>query len=618
MKKITLLGFAAVAVILIALITLRLVPWRIAQTPIVHETVPVTQETVPDTVRAPGRVMPAKQASLCFPSSGLLAEINVSAGERVPAGQQLARLDPRYAELSVAHAEAALKVSEARLRQLTTRPTLDEFIAERALEKAAQALREAFEKQRNVQDKQLALAEAELKLAELALRNAQQAYERVAWRPDIGMLPESFALEQATAEYQRAKASYDLTLAANEHATALYDTAIQLVQSQIEVQKSHRTPTADEKELAEGEVELARLALEQAKRQWTDTILTAPFSGTVVAIEAEVGQMVSQATPVLVLADLDHYCIEAQVNEKDIGHVQVGQDATITLKAFPDIPLRGKVSAIVPLATSREGEATYTVEIEMAPTHVAILPGMTATVDISVSVTTARGLEATPTLVKATPTPDPYRTAREHMVTFDIERRGVRDPEVLRAMRTVPRHEFVLPEYLNRAYGDYPLPIGYGQTISQPYIVAVMTELLRLKRGDRVLEIGTGSGYQAAILAELTDEVYSVEIIEELYQRATETLNRLGYSKVKTKHADGYYGWEEYAPYDAIIVTCAPDHIPQPLINQLKDGGRLVIPVGPPGGYQTLWLIEKHGEQTVAKEIMGVVFVPLTGTHPSR
>jgi protein-L-isoaspartate(D-aspartate) O-methyltransferase len=203
------------------------------------------------------------------------------------------------------------------------------------------------------------------------------------------------------------------------------------------------------------------------------------------------------------------------------------------------------------------------------------------------------------------------------MVTFDIEERGVLDAEVRRAMRAVPRHEFVPADYTDMAYADRPLPIGYGQTISQPYIVAAMTELLRLKRGDRILEIGTGSGYQAAILAELTDEVYSVEIVEALYERATDTLQRLGYHQVRTRHADGYYGWEEHAPYDAIIVTCAPDHIPQPLINQLKDGGRLVIPVGPPGSYQTLWLIEKQAEKVVSKQIMGVVFVPLTGEHPS-
>jgi protein-L-isoaspartate(D-aspartate) O-methyltransferase len=222
----------------------------------------------------------------------------------------------------------------------------------------------------------------------------------------------------------------------------------------------------------------------------------------------------------------------------------------------------------------------------------------------------------TPVVPQATSTADPYGKPREHMVDFDIEARGVSDPDVLRAMRAVPRHAFVLPDYVGMAYADRPLPIGYGQTISQPYIVAVMTELLKLKRGDRVLEVGTGSGYQAAVLAELTGEVYSVEIIEELHKSSTEVLKQHGYDKVKTKHADGYYGWEEHAPYDAIIVTAAPDHVPQPLVKQLKDGGRLVIPVGPPGWQQTLWLIEKQGEEVVSKSIMGVIFVPFTGEHP--
>lgn len=212
-----------------------------------------------------------------------------------------------------------------------------------------------------------------------------------------------------------------------------------------------------------------------------------------------------------------------------------------------------------------------------------------------------------PTLV----TPDSFTAQRQAMVTEQIRARDVRDPDVLRAMETVPRHEFVPKEWLAQAYEDHPLPIGYGQTISQPYIVAVMTELAQVKRGDRVLEIGTGSGYQAAILAMLTDEVYSVEIIPALAESAAERLKRLGYTNVRVKNADGYNGWEEYAPYDAILVTCAPDHIPPPLVAQLKDGGRMVIPVGPVGGFQTLRRVIKRGDQVLSENVMGVLFVPL-------
>jgi protein-L-isoaspartate(D-aspartate) O-methyltransferase len=208
-----------------------------------------------------------------------------------------------------------------------------------------------------------------------------------------------------------------------------------------------------------------------------------------------------------------------------------------------------------------------------------------------------------------------FTKARQSMVEEQIRRRDVTDPAVLRVMEKVPRHRFVLPEYLDQAYEDHPLPIGEGQTISQPYIVALMTELLRLKRGEKVLEIGTGSGYQAAILAELTDQVYTVEIIEVLAARATQRLQELGYSNVQVKSGDGYYGWQEHAPYDCIIVTCAPDHMPPLLIAQLKDGGRLVIPVGPPGAYQSLWQIEKHGDKVISNNITGVIFVPLTGKH---
>jgi protein-L-isoaspartate(D-aspartate) O-methyltransferase len=204
---------------------------------------------------------------------------------------------------------------------------------------------------------------------------------------------------------------------------------------------------------------------------------------------------------------------------------------------------------------------------------------------------------------------------RMQMVENQIRRRGVTDLDVLDAMERVPRHEFVPSQYQGQAYADRPLPIGYGQTISQPYIVALMTELLELSKDDRVLEIGTGSGYQAAILAEIVAEVYSIEIIEPLALEAGERLERLGFSNVHTLQADGYFGWEEHAPYDAIIVTAAPDHIPQPLVHQLKEGGKLVIPVGPPGGYQTLWEVTKEGDDVKKRNVTGVLFVPLTGEH---
>jgi protein-L-isoaspartate(D-aspartate) O-methyltransferase len=215
------------------------------------------------------------------------------------------------------------------------------------------------------------------------------------------------------------------------------------------------------------------------------------------------------------------------------------------------------------------------------------------------------------TAALSAPAVDPYVDARHAMVRYQIANRGVEDTRVLAAMEHVPRHEFVLPTDVGQAYADHPLPIGYGQTISQPYIVALMTELLELEPEDKVLEIGTGSGYQAAVLAELTDEVYTVEIIPELAASAAERLKRLGYTDVRTKTADGYYGWEEFAPFDAIVVTAAPDHVPSPLVQQLKEGGRLVIPVGPPGGYQTLWRITKSEGQVVSENITGVLFVPL-------
>ncbi len=204
-----------------------------------------------------------------------------------------------------------------------------------------------------------------------------------------------------------------------------------------------------------------------------------------------------------------------------------------------------------------------------------------------------------------------YKTMREGMVETQIKARGVKEPRVLAAMLKVERHLFVPKDLRPTAYSDQPLPIGEGQTISQPYIVALMTELLDLKGEEKILEVGTGSGYQAAILAELAKEVYTIEIIEKLATSAERLLFDLGYKNIKVKAGDGYLGWPEAAPFDAIIVTCAPDHIPKPLMDQLKEGGRMVIPVGELT--QELKKIVKRGGKLETTNVIPVIFVPMTG-----
>lgn len=207
-----------------------------------------------------------------------------------------------------------------------------------------------------------------------------------------------------------------------------------------------------------------------------------------------------------------------------------------------------------------------------------------------------------------------YKKLREQMVSEQIEQRLVKDSSVLESMKKVKRHLFVPQDLRKYAYEDRPLPIGYGQTISQPYIVALMTELLKLEKKSKVLEVGTGSGYQAAVLSEIIEDVYTIEIIQKLYERAAEKLKDAGYKNVKIKNGDGYYGWKEYSPYDAIIVTAASEFVPPPLIQQLKVGGRMVIPVGPPFYVQQLVLITKKSDKNIETEIItDVKFVPLTG-----
>ncbi len=208
---------------------------------------------------------------------------------------------------------------------------------------------------------------------------------------------------------------------------------------------------------------------------------------------------------------------------------------------------------------------------------------------------------------------DEFAAARERMVKVQIEARGITNAATLAALRKVPRHEFVPAAARAEAYADRPLPIGHGQTISQPYIVAHMTELAGLKPGDKALEIGTGSGYQAAVLAEITPNVFTIEIIEPLAASARERLQRLGYDSVRVKFADGYFGWPEHAPFDAIVVTAAADHVPPPLVEQLKPGGRIVIPLGSAFFSQMLVVVEKDATgKLTTRQIEPVVFVPLT------
>ncbi|MEW6516970.1 MAG: protein-L-isoaspartate(D-aspartate) O-methyltransferase [candidate division FCPU426 bacterium] len=216
-----------------------------------------------------------------------------------------------------------------------------------------------------------------------------------------------------------------------------------------------------------------------------------------------------------------------------------------------------------------------------------------------------------------THTADPWQASREQMVKHQIEARGVRNREVLQALRMVPRHAFVPAAEQTYAYHDSALPIGHGQTISQPYIVGVMTELLEPRSGQKILEIGTGSGYQAAVLAQTGALVYTIEIVEPLAREAQATLAGLGYAgRVHVRAGDGFAGWPEAAPFDSIIVTCAVSQVPQPLLDQLKPGGCLVLPLGETLDYQTLTRITKNAQgELTYQNVLGVVFVPMTGPH---
>ena len=244
--------------------------------------------------------------------------------------------------------------------------------------------------------------------------------------------------------------------------------------------------------------------------------------------------------------------------------------------------------------------------IRISPTCSGAVPGAGRFVPILCLLFVAACTDAKP------PATGDLTAQRNAMVDQQIEARGITDPATLEAMRAVPRHDFLPMRLRSEAYMDYPLPIGHGQTISQPYIVAFMTEAIRPQPGEKILEIGAGSGYQAAILAQMGADVYTIEIVEPLAEMARQTLERLGYKNIRVKHGDGFRGWPEHAPFDAIVVTCAPDKIPPDLIAQLKDGGRMIIPVG--GGMeQELVLLRKKGDKVEKQSVLPVRFVPMTG-----
>jgi protein-L-isoaspartate(D-aspartate) O-methyltransferase len=265
-------------------------------------------------------------------------------------------------------------------------------------------------------------------------------------------------------------------------------------------------------------------------------------------------------------------------------------------------------SAIVPTTITTEESITIPTEATTSTEEATPIRSVTATATFQPT----EVITTPDTLDRDFEDTDSTQAQRQELVERFVKP-VVSDSRILDALRTVPRHSFIPQELLDLGYNDHPLPIGFGQTISQPSLVAMMTELLEIEAGDRVLEIGTGSGYQAAILAEITEEVYTVEIIPELAAIARTVLDTLGYDDVQIDRRDGYFGWREHAPFDAIIVTAAPDHLPPPLVDQLKpDGGRMVIPIGPVGNVQTLWLVTRQGDDVEMSRLLDVRFVPFT------
>jgi HlyD family secretion protein len=385
MKRRTLFWIALLVVlVVVAVVVLRNVRQRRAAAAQTFETVAAWRDTLLATVSSTGTVMPEEKLTLVFPSGGVLAAMRVEIGQKVEAGQELARLDTRQLDLSVVQAEATLKINDARLSQTKAGPSAADLAAAESAVENAQGLYEAAKRKLGLNDEQLSIAESDLQRSELALNDAQGAYDRVAWRPDIGRLPQSGALQKATLDYERALANYKLQVAAIDD-TAFRGAASQLAQAKAQLDNLQHSPTPEDVAIAEAQVEQSQAALEAAKLHVDDAILLAPFSGTVVSIGPQVGELVSAATPIIVLADLEHYYIDANIDETDIGRLQVGQDVAITLDAFPDAALTGKVTQIDPLGSIAQGVVTYGVQVAVTSDQGMLRPNMTATVDIVVA-----------------------------------------------------------------------------------------------------------------------------------------------------------------------------------------------------------------------------------------
>jgi len=385
MKKPVVLAIVATTMIIVGFVAFRILPPSGDQDTAAYETVAVRRDTILATVTTSGSVAPKKTVTVSYPAGGRLVELSVKVGQQVDEGQSLARLDTRALEWSVRQAEATLRTNEAHLTQTKEGPDAVDVAAAEAAVESAEAAYEAAQTQLGLRGEQLSISEGDLRKAELALQDVQAEYDLVAgFRPDIGRLPQAAALERATIDYERALANHRLQVAAVND-TTFKTTASQLAQAKAQLHKLQRTPTREELIIVESQVEQSLASLEQARLRLADAVLIAPMSGTVVSLGAEVGEMVTTAVPMVVLANLEQYHIDASIDEADIGLVKIGQDATITLDAFPDAELKGTVVRIDPLGSVTSGVVSYDTEIVILTTDVAIRPNMTALADIVVA-----------------------------------------------------------------------------------------------------------------------------------------------------------------------------------------------------------------------------------------